>query len=367
MKYEKIAVLSTILIAFGSAHGGELEQQLLRCSGLGDASARLGCFDKLAKKTAPQEDPAQTGIVLPPAPKSDPAPAPALQASAAPAPALQASAAPAAETKTAAPAQAMSRMVQEWELDAPSRRGRFVFRPNRDTYLLLANLSSATNDVPFRAFTPAGINSKHVELTYQLSFKVKLMEGIGNSPVDLWAGYTQRSFWQAYNHTASSPFRETNYEPEMMASVPVNKELLGFNLRYAALGVVHQSNGQSGTLSRSWNRFYGEVGIEKDKFGLTGRLWKRLDNAKSENDNPDITDFMGHGELRGTYRDNGNEFSLSLRHNMDTHKGALQAGWAFPLVRNLNGYVQVFTGYGQSLIDYNYSQKSAGLGVLMDF
>jgi phospholipase A1 len=54
-------------------------------------------------------------------------------------------------------------MVQEWELDRAAKRGVFNFRPHRDTYLLLANYSTSSNDAPFEDFTPAGIKSKHVD------------------------------------------------------------------------------------------------------------------------------------------------------------------------------------------------------------
>jgi hypothetical protein len=67
-------------------------------------------------------------------------------------------------------------MAQWWELDSASKRGVFNFRPHRDTYILLANYSSSSNDAPFEDFTPAGIKAKHVELMYQLSFKMKLIE-----------------------------------------------------------------------------------------------------------------------------------------------------------------------------------------------
>ncbi len=330
-----------------SAAASALGQDLSRCSVIGDASARLGCFDALAK--------------MPPAATPDAA--------------TQAEAKFETKSETAAPATAdaappespISRTVQRWELDDAAKRGRFAFRSHRDNYLLLANYSNASNDAPFVKFTPGGIESQHVELTYQLSFKMKFAEQIAGSPVDLWFGYTQQSFWQAYNRAASSPFRETNYQPELMAVLPLHANFAGLDLRYINFGLVHQSNGQTGTLSRSWNRIYTEVGVDRGNFSLAARIWQRLDNTKSDNDNPDITDFMGNGDLRATFRENGHEYSLTARHNFRTGHGALQAGWAFPVSRNLKGYLQAFSGYGQSLIDYNYSQKSLGAGVLVDF
>lgn len=152
-----------------------------------------------------------------------------------------------------------------------------------------------------------------------------------------------------------------------MAVLPINKRIGDVTVRFASLGLVHQSNGQSATLSRSWNRFYGQLGLESGNLGVTARVWKRLDNAKSNNDNPDITDFLGHGDVRITYRDKGYEYGAMVRRNFDTNHGAVQASVAFPLAVNLKGYVQLFSGYGQSLIDYNYAQKSLGLGILMDF
>ncbi|HEY0063337.1 MAG TPA: phospholipase A [Telluria sp.] len=340
-------LLATLLFAASLAQAGELENQLLRCSALGDASARLGCFDELTK--------AATAATVAGAPIPD--------ATVAAPPAIPAVAA----ADPAPPESPISRTEQSWELVPSARRGEFSFRPHRKNYLLLANYSTQSNAEPYRALTPAGLSPKRVELTYQLSFKVKAAEQIAGLPVDLWLGYTQQSFWQAYNRAASSPFRETNYQPEVMAVMPINKELGGVNFRYINLGLVHQSNGQTGTLSRSWNRLYAELGIDRGNFSLSARVWQRLDNAKSNNDNPDITDFLGHGDINAVYRDDGYEYSMMARRNLSTGHGAFQAGWAYPITTNLKGYVQVFAGYGQSLIDYNYSQKSIGAGFNADF
>lgn len=352
----------------------ELELRIERCSVLGDASARLACYDGLARKTpagqvaaAPATGgPATEAQKLAATGGAADAP-PRTQPDAPPPPPAAVLPPKVAELTTIPAEDKVSRMVQGWELDRSAKRGVFNFRPHRDTYLLLANYSSSNNDAPFQEFSPDGLKSKHVELMYQLSFKMKMIEQALGYPVDLWFGYTQESFWQAYNRSESSPFRETNYQPELMLTTPLALNLAGVDVRYLTLGLVHQSNGQTSTLSRSWNRIYAQIGAEKGNFGVNFRIWRRLDNARSDNDNIDITDYLGHGDVTASYRWDGNEVTLLARRNLHTNHGALQVGWAFPVAANLKGYVQGFSGYGQSLIDYNYAQKSIGAGFLVDF
>jgi phospholipase A1 len=259
-------------------------------------------------------------------------------------------------------------LARHWELDPAYKQGEFVFRPHHENYLLIVNYMSNPNEAPFSPFkglAPQALDLSKVEVKYQLGFKLKLLEDISWQHADLWFGYTQQSNWQAYNHKASSPFRDTNYQPELMAVVPVDFRLAGMRARFVNVGLAHQSNGQTLSLSRSWNRVYAQLGMDSGKFTLSARIWKRLKTEGADDDNPDILDYMGYGDVEGTYRWKDHEFSLRARRNFRTGNGALQLAWAFPLTTHLKGFVQAFSGYGQSLIDYNYSQKTIGIGILV--
>ena len=260
-------------------------------------------------------------------------------------------------------------LADHWELDQEHKRGVFNFRPHNPNYLMVTRTAHPNNEPyrPFRNLADFTTDLSHNELVFQLGFKTKLVETAFDKPVDVWFGYTQNSFWQAGNREASSPFRETNYQPELMVVTPLNFNVLGMRASMLNLGVVHQSNGQASTLSRSWNRYYAQVGLERAGFTVLGRVWKRINEAADDDNNPDIVDYMGHGDLNITYRSNGHDYRALLRRNFSTNRGAVQLSWAFPLAGHFKGYVQYFSGYGQSLIDYNYYQNVAGVGVLGTF
>lgn len=329
---------------------------LAECAGIADNGSRLACFDRLAAGSGA----AAAGAAAKPA------------SAATPVPALEnvppmASAAPASRAE--GEGERTYSLVRHWEVGQENKRGVFAFRPHRPNYIVAA-YSASPNDAPYLPFRRAAPDAKglsHGELAFQLGFKMKAAENFLNSPADLWFAYTQESFWQASNHAASSPFRESNYQPEMMLVVPADFALLGMRARFVNFGLVHQSNGQSSTLSRSWNRLYAQIGLERGNFTLLARTWKRISEDADTDDNPDINDFLGYGDLLGTYRRGEHEWSLLARRNFRTGHGALQAGWAFPIAGPLKGYLQLFSGYGQSLIDYNHAHKSIGLGVMVSY
>lgn len=338
------------------------------CGHLNEPPARLACYDQLHGHAVPPDasPPAPTRAASPATPAATPATA-------------GGPATPVPPTPTdAAPPSHLGRL---WDLpDRTEPRTLFAPYPYQPVYLLPATWSSQVNRLPQSPseghVATEAMDLLHVEAKYQLSFKSKLGQPLPNVPLTFWGAYTQSSRWQVYNGAISRPFRETNYEPEIIATWPMGWTLPGGSqLRMGSLALNHQSNGRSLPLSRSWNRLITGLAFEGPQGNWTVELrpWWRLPERASDDDNPDVGDYLGRGELvLHRYFDNRQHaLRLQLRHSLrggTRNHGSLQADWAFPLSRTLarsplHGYLQVFTGYGESLVDYNVRQTKIGLGV----
>ena len=208
----------------------------------------------------------------------------------------------------------------------------------------------------------------HLEAIVQSSLKYIIAEDVLGNFSRIELGYTNRSFWQVYNSDISRPFRETNHEPELMISWMLKDQIVD----YVRLSLNHQSNGQTSTLSRSWNRIIGETAFIVGSGVINTKLWWRIPEGKEadpedpkDNDNPDIDDYLGYGELNYVKLMERHQFSMMLRNNLDfsENRGAVELGYSFPMTKKMKGYVQYFNGYGESLIDYNRYQERIGVGI----
>lgn len=242
----------------------------------------------------------------------------------------------------------------------------------KQNYFLVTH-TSQPNDTPT---TPNPQNQApftypldHKEVKFQISIKNELIN-FGRHTI--WGGYSQQSFWQVFNTNHSTPVRETDYEPEVIYSYRPNgwgsASTMVNSFLNAAL--VHQSNGQSRPRSRAWNRLYVQAGFEHD-FGDNGRVallpryWKRIWADSTDDDNADIVDYLGHGDLELRYYRGHGMLSAIARSR------SLQVDLALPLrifdIENSNLHLQYFHGYGESLIDYNQSHTTYGIGFSVPF
>ena len=205
---------------------------------------------------------------------------------------------------------------------------------------------------------------KSVETKFQISLAKPLFYDVFGLRESLVAAYTQTSWWQITR--TSAPFRETNYQPEIFLNFTSPKYLEQIGVKNLKFGLLHESNGRDGKRSRSWNRAYVQSDFVYGKLNISPRAWVVIGD---KGDNKDILKYIGRGDVRLSYNLNDHIFSLMLRNNLHfdkTNKGAAEISYMFPIFSTgVYGYLQYFTGYGESLIDYNRHTDKIGLGFVI--
>lgn len=209
-------------------------------------------------------------------------------------------------------------------------------------------------------------NGAQTEAVFQISAKHQLFN------TRFYFAYTQISFWQAYDHNNSAPFRETNYNPEIFYRVktfPFQSGYLGGDI-----GFEHESNGQRIPVSRSWNLLYVCPYYYRSNMLLYLKLRYRIpEDEKTDpgdavgDDNPDITDYLGYNDLDLFYRFPWRHtVHLRLRGNLSTGKGQVILNYSWPVPKSALSYVivRLSHGYGENMVDYKRSLTRIGVGIM---
>ncbi len=275
--------------------------------------------------------------------------------------------------------------------------GFFGLQPYDTNYVL--PISYATEKYPNvladtnrNNFTPQqleqyGHYDNNVEVEFQISLKKPLTYDLFGWNEYITAAYTQKVWWQLYSD--SGPFRETNYLPEVFMNIPTSESVdLASGLKAVKFGFLHESNGREGYRSRSWNRLYLTGLWQWDNLFLASRIWHRIsedekyegyyegevdpatgeeDNNFLGDDNPNIEDYLGYGDIKIDYLYKEHQIGSLLRYNFGSggsQRGAVEVDWSYPFFDSENTfwYAKVFSGYGESLIDYDRSVTKTSFG-----
>jgi phospholipase A1 len=348
-RWASAGLLGAVLVAAAPIAGAAAAVPGAECLSILEESARLACFDRAVGEAAQAAGKAEAA-------GEPPAGRPAT----------------AAATSDAA-AGAAKEIARPSLIDAawgflPDSRKAYV-RLHEPNYLLFARYSSDVNRGPYEPLFDAfaeDYDFENVEAKFQVSVKGRLAT-TEDHRWGLWFAYTQQNQWQVYAGDISSPFRETNYMPELFGSYRPGVELGGWQWNLLNFGFNHQSNGRADPISRSWDRLFVEGGFERDNLALIVRAWTRVRPGDYEDDNPDITDYLGYGQVTALYRRGENTFTLLGRGNLATGKGAAQFSWTSrPVLGPMRVHFQLFSGYGESLIDYDWNQTTVGLGLTLN-
>ncbi|AKP74683.2 phospholipase A [Piscirickettsia salmonis] len=250
-----------------------------------------------------------------------------------------------------------SRLKKESAI-ANNSLGIIFYQPN---YVLPYYYTGSPYQAIYNGQTPDNQKVMSSEFKAQLSLMVPLWKDMfGNPDYSLNVGYTQLSYWQFY--AKSQYFRETNYEPELFVTDHFHRN---WQISY---GVVHQSNGRGGSLERSWNRAYLNLEASGEHWLVSIKPWVLIFKPDSSDlHNPDIAHYLGHERIMFAYVFNNKmQASIALT-NIESgmKRGAVELDYSFPLTKHINGFVQYFNGYGQSLIEYDHRTQSVGIGIAL--
>lgn len=238
----------------------------------------------------------------------------------------------------------------------------------------------ASVDSNFQSYRPSyfGYRLSHSdennedEIKFQLSLKYQLVEdvktdiNIVNAVSSNWFfGYTQKSFWSIQE--SSEPFRESNFSPELFKEYTREDWSQDKALKSIRFGFIqHESTGESGTGSQGWNISYIEPIFKFGKLSVAPKIWvPALFQSKTDMapDNPDIFDFYGHGEIK-VYYVQTKRLSHSLMYRQGDNSDLYGFRWQTDYSARLldwtpKVFIQYWSGYGESLKDYN--NKTTGL------
>ncbi|WP_159084201.1 phospholipase A [Saccharobesus litoralis] len=209
-------------------------------------------------------------------------------------------------------------------------------------------------------------NTEKLESKFQLSIKTALLDNPfefnGNAENNrVYFAYTQTHFWQSYNDSASTPVRETHYQPEVIWRFsPSNFSLLGIPISHLELGLNHKSTGEQPPYSRNWNRFIVNLISHRAGWQYNFKTWysqPQKHKTISYDDNYGRAEFgIKHFAANRTI---GLQASNALTGD---YKGLLTIEYSQKLFNQIALYVEYKSGYGESMVDYATKVNQIGIG-----
>jgi outer membrane phospholipase A len=211
-------------------------------------------------------------------------------------------------------------------------------------------------------------SSKTLNSRFQLSFKYRLFDA-ESDPVawfpalsKLHLGYTQTSFWDM--SSSSMPFHDTNYRPSLFWQSKLD-EMGTYGPAFLRGGLEHESNGMDGVFSRSINIAFFQPAWRKNlDDGKLLFFSPRLYGYLNHDGNPDIASYRGYVDWQFRYGDERGWLLTSRMRTGAAGYGSAQLEFSTPLRKPLfartGGFfsVQLFEGYGESLLDYNVKKPT---------
>lgn len=204
------------------------------------------------------------------------------------------------------------------------------------------------------------IDGETADVKFQISIRQRLTQSILPFKTFLYLTVSQKSYWNLYQKSA--PFRDTNFNPTLsVAKVLIrNNQLKGA----AALSLEHESNGRDSLENRSWNMISLSASyFFNPRFKIEGKVWAPFWIA---DENSDIVKLRGVGCVEFHYRSADERLWMSLHLNpykkLGNFNTILEVHYKVGPKSNQYWFLQMYNGYGESMMDYNRYSSMVRVG-----
>lgn len=223
------------------------------------------------------------------------------------------------------------------------------------------------SDTKYQSYFP-DTKYHNTEVEVQFSIKYNIVDNLFGLNGKYYVSYSQHAFWQLY--ADSKPFRENIYNPELFARYNIENWAIP-KLKTLQVGYEHQSNGNPntsyttingqpvGNISRGIDTLYTSFGFSYKEFHADLKIWAPI---TSLSDNKDLMDYIGYTGVTLKYFYDEQVLSVKARGNLATKKGSIEVGYSYPVGRSVNLYTKFFSGYTETLIDYDKHVNKFSLG-----
>lgn len=229
-----------------------------------------------------------------------------------------------------------------------------LYEPN---YLLAWYHTKNPDTEMYNSRTPNHVKLRQNEAKVQMSAYILLLHQMfGCENLRLYLAYTQLFFWQLYSSTQF--IRETNYEPIIFIKWHFAENM------FSSLILDHESNGKGGYMEVAWNRVMLSLELTAKNFYAQITGWIPFGMVKANSHNPNkLPYYLGYEKVILSY--NLKDFIFSIEgQNFESgfKRGHIMATVSYSASSRVKLYAQYFTGYGQSLIEFDNRTNAFGIG-----
>ncbi|HEX8191594.1 MAG TPA: phospholipase A [Allosphingosinicella sp.] len=219
----------------------------------------------------------------------------------------------------------------------------------------------------FEAYEPVYVIAGDLEdaTKLQFSFAFRFFDAGGGGALRF--GYTQTMFWAT--GAPSWPFTSTIYSPSLYHTLLVSRGRIPMDV---SVGYAHDSSGEAGRRSRDVNRVFVRAAADVPLGGdwtltIAPSLWHYIDWPADRP--PGIEDYRGHTSLELAIGERGGPRLSSRLRGLETGRGSAELNGSLPMRRiwsrlpALHLFGQLFTGFGETLIDYDREATRFRFGI----